>query len=152
MRPLDHCREEVRMRDRNRHETAVPAHERLVLREQRQAIPQDVAAGRLDEQRTLADREFGLDPDSGELRLDFADVGAVLRADVVQRRPLLSLLRDVLTLVTADRALARRLVRSRVLRAARRAEEARHDNSNNDTVSTCGVCGNMSTARARTSL
>ena len=64
-------------------------------------------------------------------RLLLADVGAVLRADLFVRDPLLALGRDVLPLVLADRALGRRRRPLGELRAARLAEERRHHLSTN---------------------
>ena len=121
-----------------------------MLGQQRQAVPEHVAARRLDEQRALADAEARLHADAGEARLLLADVGVVPRAHVVVRDPLLALLGDVLPLVGADRTVGGRLVGLGELRAAGLAEERRHRVSS-ATVSTCGVCGNMSTGRARTS-
>ena len=60
--------------------------------------------------------------------------------------------RDVLARVLADRAGAGRLLARRVLRAAGPTQVRRHQDraSSSATHSTCGVCGNMSTGRART--
>ncbi len=64
---------------------------------------------------------------------------------------LAGVVRNVLARVLADRALGGRRRRRRVLRSARLAEVRRHgsDRSSSATHSTCGVCGNMSTGRAR---
>ena len=96
------------------------------LVEQRQAVPEHVAARRLHEQRPLADRERRRHADAAQPGHLLADVGAMRTAHLVVRHPALAVLGNVLPLVAADRARRRRLGRLRVLRAARPAEERRH--------------------------
>src|SRR5262249_60927229 len=148
--PFHHRRVVVRMGDCDRPEPAARLDERRHPLEQGQAVPEDVAARRLEEQRALADPEAGLRADARQPRLLLADVRAVRRAHVVVLDPLLSLDRYVLPLVLADRACARRLVGLLELRPARLADEPRH-RSSIATVPTCRVCGNMTPGLARTS-
>src|SRR6185503_19465294 len=150
--PLDHGAVVVRMRDRDHRDPAfVPdAVDELVI-EVRDAVPQDVARAALDEQRALTDgeRRRAADPEDPAVVADF---GLVALEEVFPRDPdLAGVVWDVLTLVLADRARGGRLVGRRVLRRARLAQVARHPavRSRSATHSTCGVCGNMSTGRAR---
>src|SRR6188472_4112364 len=102
---LDHRGVVVRVRDRDRGQAAALANGALDLPvEQRDAIPQHVAAGGLDEQRALLDREARLRPDPGQSGLLGAEVGAVTGAQLVEGGPALSPPADVLALVLADRA------------------------------------------------
>ncbi len=68
----------MRVRDRDRREPpfgADPGDDLVV--EIRRAVPEDVAGARLDEERTLADRERRLAPDA-EDAVVVADVGLVI--------------------------------------------------------------------------
>jgi hypothetical protein len=71
----------VRVRDRDRLEAAggLDVRADLVV-EERDAVPQDVPAGRADEQRALADREARLAPDPDEPGRLLADLGTVVPA------------------------------------------------------------------------
>jgi hypothetical protein len=106
----------VRVRDRDHVGVLRP-----VLGE-RQAVPEQP----LDLQRALADRERWVEPDADEARLDLLDPEPVVLTQLVERRPPLAAVADVLALVEADRARGRRLVGGRVLRPARGAEERRY--------------------------
>src|ERR1043166_8242917 len=113
------------MRDRDRAQAAAALDEGRDVIEQRHAVPENVAARRLDEERALPDPELRLEPDAGQPRLFLADLRPVRSPHVVVRHPLLALLRHVLPLVAADRARGRRLARRRELRPARLAQERR---------------------------
>lgn len=70
-----------------------------------EAVPEEIAAVRADEESTLADAERGLYPDAGQVRFEVAQLDALpLRAELVERRPQLPTLANVLALVLADRA------------------------------------------------
>jgi hypothetical protein len=69
----------VRVRDRDRRESAEPLDTRAELVvEERDAVPEDVSAGRLDEESALADREARLAAEPDEAGLLLADVRAVV--------------------------------------------------------------------------
>ena len=69
------------------------------------AVPEEVAARRSQEQRALPDAEQRFDAHTSEVGFEVAQHDAVTgRAEVSQRRPLLPALAHVLTLVLADRA------------------------------------------------
>jgi len=70
--------------------------------EERDAVPEDVSARRLDEERALADREVRSRADARQPRLLLADVGAVVAPELLECRPLLAGPADVLALVLAD--------------------------------------------------
>src|SRR5439155_24586452 len=117
--PLDDARVVVRMRDGDRRHTAERGDRRdkLVV-DERDAVPEDVAAWGLDEECPLPDREARLAADPGQARLLLADLGAVPGAELRERRPALALPAHVLALVVADRATRRRLLALGVLDAA----------------------------------
>jgi len=76
----------------------------------------------LDEERALADREVWTGADARQPRLLFADVGAVVTPELLERRPLLAVPADVLALVLADRAVLWLVRSSRELNPACRAD------------------------------
>ena len=126
MRPLDHARVVVRVRDRDRGEPAAPLDlRRGRLVEQRDAVPQQVGVAVGDEQRALADRECGIGADAGQRAL-VAELVGVAGGQLGQRRPALPGLRDVLARIEADRARRRRGLRVRVLGPAGNADEPLH--------------------------
>jgi len=116
----------VRVRDRDRGEPAelLDARADLVV-EQRDAVPEDVPARSLDEERALADREARRRADADQARLLLPDVRAMVAPKVIERRPPLPVPADVLALVLADRAARRRLCALRELASARDADEVR---------------------------
>jgi hypothetical protein len=69
----------VRVRDRDRGDAAelLDPRAELVV-EERDAVPEDVSTGRLDEERALADGEARLAAEPDEARLLLADVRAVV--------------------------------------------------------------------------
>jgi hypothetical protein len=114
------------MRDRDRGDPA----ELLDLRaelivEERDAVPEDVAARCLDEERALADREARLAADPDDAGPLLADLGVVIPTELLERRPALAVAADVLPLVLADRAARRRLGAFGELAAAGDAEAVR---------------------------
>jgi hypothetical protein len=114
----------VRVRDRDRIEAARRPDVRAdLVVEERDAVPQDVPAGRADEQRALADREARLAADPDEPRRLLADLGAVVTAELVERRPALAVPADVLALVLADGTARWRLRALGELDAAGEADE-----------------------------
>ena len=118
------------MRERDRGQAAPLVHRRLRRRvEERDAVPEDVAALRLDEVGVLADREGRLGADRGQPGLELLEGVRMVGTQFVERRPALPLGRNVLTRLVADHALGRRLMALRVLNAARDADEARHARS-----------------------
>jgi hypothetical protein len=114
----------VRVRDRDRSQAAgrLDVRADLVV-EERDAVPQDVPAGRADEQRALADREARLAADPDEAWRLLADLGAVVAPELAERRPALAVPADVLALVFADGAARRRLGAFRELDPAGDADE-----------------------------
>ena len=162
VRPLDHRRVVVRVRDRDRREPALAPRSRSTISSSRYGMQsQSTLPGvALDEQRALADREATASHADPEDAVVVADVrrGARCGTRRTSSQSWPSSCGHVLARVLADRAGARRLVARRVLRPAGLADERRHvvdstvaSRSSSATHSTCGVCGNMSTGRARTS-
>ena len=125
--PVDQRRVKVGMRNRD----GVQAPKSLDqsdggVVDQRDAIPQDVAFRRAQEQCALADRELGLRADADEAWLVLAEPVVMRNSEPFERCPRLPLGRDVLALVFADRALNRWNVTRRILCAAGSADECRH--------------------------
>src|SRR5690242_14112092 len=88
---------------------------------QRNAIPQQIARGRFNQQRALADGESRRGSKASQSRL-FGLTGVGVRfAQVFQRGPRLSIESHVLPFIAANGAGGRRFVTLRVLRAARTA-------------------------------
>src|SRR6266568_2351982 len=102
--PLDEGRVVVRMRDRDRTDAAEVAYriDRGVV-DHCDAVPKQVAFGRPDEQRALADRKrrFGADADQAHV---VPQPVVMLLAQLIQGRPSQAAPTDVLPLVLADRA------------------------------------------------
>jgi hypothetical protein len=126
--PLDHRRVVVRVRDGDGGQPA-KALDGLDGRvvDQRDAIPEDVAAGGLNEQGPLADAELRLSADSGQVWLFRPDLVHVIGSQLVESRPLLTAPADVLTLVLADGTALGRGRALCVLGAAGRANELGHE-------------------------
>ena len=116
----------MRVRDRDRGDPAelLDPRAELVV-EERDAVPEDVAAPRRDEERALADREARLAADPEEARPLLADLGAVVAPQLLERRPALAVATDVLPFVLADRAARRRLGSLGELASAGDADEVR---------------------------
>src|SRR5207342_2879704 len=125
LRPFIHRRVEMRVRDRDRFqapEALDETHCRGI--ERRNAVPEQVAALRLHQQRALPDGETSADTDdAGIVFVERVHVALLKRR---QRRPGLAARRHVLPLLLADWALGGRLRAFRILRAAGGADEERH--------------------------
>ena len=121
--PFHHRRVIMRVRDRDLGDPAQLLHllNRRVVQEP-DAVPQDVAALRLDQERPLADPELRLGVDRVEPVLLLLDDIPVRRPQVLERRPLLAVGVDVLPLVLADGTSRRGLIRLGELRPAGDAE------------------------------
>ena len=104
------------MRNRDGVQSAKPVDQgdRGVI-DQRDAIPQDVAFRRAQEQCALADGELRLRADADEAWLVLAEPVVMRNPEPFQRCPRLPLGRDVLALVFADGALSRWSVTRRIL-------------------------------------
>src|SRR5262245_35288617 len=89
----------------------------------RHAVPQQIASGRPDQQRPLADRERRLRSHAQQVHLG-AHLVVVLLAQAVKRGPALPGPADVLPLVLADRASIRLVLARRELHATGGADEA----------------------------
>src|SRR5262249_8800003 len=104
--PLDHRGVVVRVRDRDLRDPAQlldPRDRRLV--DQPDAVPEEVAFGRLDQEGPLADAELRLGIDRVEPLFFLLDRVPVRPAEALERRPLLTVRADVLPLVLANRAM-----------------------------------------------
>src|SRR3546814_17274172 len=96
------------MRERNRADLAGFAHAcHGVVIDQRDAVPQQVAARRTHQQRALADREAWLGADAEQAFGLRFDAVAMRVAQRFERGPLLPAAADVLALVLADRTTVR---------------------------------------------
>jgi hypothetical protein len=123
LRPLDHRRVVVGMRDRDRVHAPCRAHRLLrVGVDQRDAVPQEA----VHEERPLADPEARLGADAEQARLDLLDPVCVIRRQLGYGRPALAVVADVLALVEADGAARRRLRGRRELGAAGDADVGVH--------------------------
>src|SRR3546814_14939334 len=89
-----------------------------VVIDQRDAVPQQVAARRTHQQRALADREAWLGADAEPAFGLRFDAVAMRVAQRFERGPLLPAAADVLAIVLADRATVRLARTVRELRAA----------------------------------
>ena len=127
LRPLDHRRVVVRMRDRDRREPAAALDlggGRVV--EQRDAVPQQVRVAVGDEQRALADGELRLGPDADEVALRRGSCSRGRRRRSSSVVHCLAAKPDVLARVGADRARLRRALALGELGPARHADRHRH--------------------------
>src|SRR6185503_2078188 len=88
---------------------------------QAETVPQHVAGRRPQQQRALSDGEIRSRADADESRLELPEAVAMVAAERLERRPVLTRARDELAIVGADRAVARRLVGHGELQAAGRA-------------------------------
>ena len=125
--PLHRRPVHVRMAGRDRGQAARRAHrlERRIVRERRR-IPQDVARVRGHQQRPLAHADIGLARDPRQAGLDLANHrAAAVNGELRHRRPALTVGRDPLALVLAQRAVLRRCGGRRVVRAAGGADPDR---------------------------
>src|SRR6266700_4330655 len=77
--------------------------------EQRDAIPQPISRGQLHEQSTLATSAFRFRSDAEKLRRLFFEAIAMMKRQLLQRRPLLSVMTNELPCVLANRTSWRRL-------------------------------------------
>src|SRR5689334_4562864 len=126
LRPFIHGRVEMRMRDRDRLQTTHALYKADRRRiERRNAVPENIAAVRADQDRALPDGETGADADdAGGVFVECVHV-ALLKC--LQRRPRLSARRHVLPLLVANRTLGGRLRAFGILRAAGNTDVERHD-------------------------
>src|SRR5258705_7319022 len=117
----------MRVRDRNGGNAAETLHDldRGGIDEW-DAVPQDVARGRAQQQRALADGKFRHRADADQAGLVLPVAIEMPVRERIERGPPLAAGRDELTLVLADRTRRRRLIRRRELAAAGLAEEGRH--------------------------
>src|SRR5260370_10870773 len=114
----------MRVRHRYPLEAAPRPHGRdsLVI-EVSEAVPEEVAGRRLDQQRSLADADRRIATNPGQSRLEVANLDPVAFAvKLGQSGPALALGWNVLALVIADRAVHRRTVTWRLLHATRAAD------------------------------
>src|SRR4029453_7886222 len=94
--------------------------------DERDAIPQNVAAGSAQQQRALADGEFRHRADPDQARLMLAIAVEMPAREHLERGPALPPGRNVLALVLADRTCRRRRVRGCELASAGVADESGH--------------------------
>jgi hypothetical protein len=107
--------------------TPLPHCRHTLLVDEPEAIPEEVAGWRLDQECALSDPDRRIGADAGEARLEVADFDvAAFRTQLGQRGPLLSLGWDVLALVLADRAAVRGSVAGGVLHPAGPADVGLH--------------------------
>src|SRR5207245_4251554 len=126
--PLHADAVEVRVRHRDAVDAAPRADggNALVIDES-EAVPEEVAGRRPDEQRALADADRRIGANPGQTRLEFTQLDAVaFAAERGQRNPALPTGRNILPLVVADRAMWRRDLAFRLLHAARAADVRLH--------------------------
>src|SRR5207245_4271792 len=98
-----------------------------LLVDEPEAIPEEVAGRRLDQESPLSDPNWRIAADAGEAGLEVADFDvAAFRAQLGQRGPPLTLGWDVLALVLADRAGRRGCSRWGLLDAAGPADPGFH--------------------------
>src|SRR6201999_1044089 len=99
VRPLNHRRVKMRMRDADRLEAAegLDRRDRRSIQE-RDAVPQDVAVRRAHQDRALAKGEGRLRADADDARLVFAHAVHVAACEFLKRRPALPAWRDILPL------------------------------------------------------
>src|ERR671917_335207 len=121
-RPLDHSRVVVRMRDGDAGEASAPRHLLIgAVVDEVDAVPHHVVY----DQRPLPDRKPRVHAHARELAV-LAHFVAALRAQLLERRPPLALLRHVLPRVGADRALGGLCLALGELGAAGDADPVRH--------------------------
>src|SRR5262249_41977725 len=124
--PIRHRAVEVGMGDRNLVDTALRLQSGdCVVGDKADALPQDVAGIRFQQQRALVDREGGIETDR-EKAVFGLEPERVLQGKFIARRPVLSPPTDVLAFIFADRAAIGWRYRLRELRTAGFADEAGH--------------------------
>src|SRR5262249_61196354 len=94
--------------------------------DERDAVPQNIAFGRAQEERALADGKFRHRPDPDQAGLVLLIAIEVAARERFEGSPPLAAGRNELTLVLTDRARRRRRVRGRKLAAAGLADEGGH--------------------------
>jgi len=94
--------------------------------DERDAVPQNIAFGRAQEERALADGKFRHGPDADQAALVLLIAIEVTARERLEGGPLLAAGRNELTLVLTDRAGAWRRIRRRKLAAASFADEGGH--------------------------
>jgi len=117
----------MRMGDRDGGDAAETAHDldRGVI-DERDAVPEDVAAWRAQQQRALTDGKLRHRADADQAGLVLPVAVEMPAREGIERGPLLPAGRHELTLVLADRTARRRFIRRCELAAAGLAEEGRH--------------------------
>jgi len=94
--------------------------------DERDAVPQNIAFSRAQDERALADGKFRHRPDPDQAGLVLLIAIEVPARERIEGGPLLAAGRNELTLVLTDRAGARRRIRRRKLAAASLADEGGH--------------------------
>ena len=123
LRPVLHRGVVVRVRDGHGREPAQRGHDLARgLVEERHAVPEQVAPGRADQERALADGEARGGLDREQVRLGAAPTVGVARGQLREVGPALPAGGHVLPRVLADGAARRRLGRGRIRRPARGAD------------------------------
>src|SRR4029079_10390781 len=102
--------------------------------DERDAVPQDVATRRAQQQRALPDGELRHRTDADQAGLVLPVAVEMSARERIERGPLLPAGRDELTLVLTDRTSGRRLMRRRELAAAGLAEEGGHSVRRSETL------------------
>ena len=125
--PLHHRGIVVRMGDRDGGDAAETSHDlNRGFIDEGDAVPEDVADRRAQQQRALADGKLRHRADADQAGLVLPVAIEMAARERIERRPFLSAGRDELTLVLADRTPRRRLIRWRELAAAGLAQEGGH--------------------------
>src|SRR6266496_2691095 len=129
-RPFDHRRVKVRMRNCDRADTAARVHlGNGVVVEESDAIPEQIASGRLQKQSTLAYRKFRFGADPQKTWRFFFETVAMISRQAFERRPFLASVTNKLPFILADWAPWRRLDCFRKLRSALHADKIFHGHS-----------------------
>src|SRR5438128_3702919 len=108
--PFGHRRVEMRMRNGDGVDAPARVHfrDRFVV-QQRNAIPEEISAGRLQEQCALTDGKFRFGADPEKLRRFVFEAVMMIYRQLFERRPLLTSVTNELPLIFADGAGGRRL-------------------------------------------
>jgi hypothetical protein len=94
--------------------------------EKADAVPENIAGRRDDQEGPLPDRELRHRPNAEEIRRHLAEGVEAADGELLRRQPFLSRLGDELPLVLADDATRRRIGALRILNATSLAEVLRH--------------------------
>ena len=123
-RPFDHRRVKVRMRNRDRADTAARVHlgNRVVV-EESDAIPEQISSGRLQKQSTLAYRKFRFGADPQKAWRFFFQAVVMISRQPFERRPFLASVTNKLPFISANGTAWRRPDCLRKLRSALHADK-----------------------------